>query len=145
MFLSLAFLVPSELFSTLDSCENVRSALKPNGIAISKGIYLYIYFEIFLYHSNLLCKNIESYQLQLLTNVFYKILFFLSEFFFLVLAFIVSSFWSDLDNIHKLFKHEETLYPVVCLAYSCVPTCPNGQATFVLRSLNGVSPNFGVN
>ena len=54
----------------------------------------------------------------------------------------VPSFWIELSNITELVKEEKTLFPVVKLAYICIPTFPYGQATFVLRSLNNVSQSY---
>ncbi|XP_028401898.1 spermidine synthase-like isoform X2 [Dendronephthya gigantea] len=47
-----------------------------------------------------------------------------------------TSFWTDLEKIGKQVKRERELFPLVKLAYICIPTFPYGQATFVLRSLN---------
>ncbi|CAB3979816.1 Spermidine synthase [Paramuricea clavata] len=46
------------------------------------------------------------------------------------------SFWLELDAIHSLFKYNKTSFSTVKLAYSCIPTPPFGQTTFMLRSLN---------
>ena len=46
------------------------------------------------------------------------------------------SFWLELNAIYSLFKYNKTLFPIVNLAYSCIPTSPFGQTTFILRSLN---------
>jgi spermidine synthase len=55
---------------------------------------------------------------------------------------VVPSFWTELGEIAERVKEEKTLFPVVKVAYICVPTFPYGQTTFLLRSLNKVRHNF---
>ena len=52
---------------------------------------------------------------------------------------VVPSFWLELDNINQFIKQNKNLFPTVKMAFTCLPSFPNGQASFVLCSLNHVS------